>query len=346
MSSMKDALRGATRVKMAVLDEARADKDSNRSVVVTPTMTVVDDPKMVVTSTAADADGIFLRERRDAAREAVTDLSSTVCLLEYSVDVEDIDDPADVVLWKSVLPAIGYSIPNTQPIKRAFDSMEEHTFCMEYLTTFLDGSIDEAVPKDIWRGIQSKKMTPQGDLVLAIDSPPEQDRTAAVVCDAYGQIGMAGIRSGPKIAYDWVTEILSRNDDIISVSMAANNTLKRVGERLRMDGVLVKLYDTNGMHMAASRFWEAAHAEPRQVSMRQDPMFDEANRGALRWALGGGGWVFKRQTPENFCSPLIAATLAYDAAIKPGELPPGDESDEDLWKKYGKADNDSDEWNV
>ena len=52
ISSAKEALRGATRVALGIIDEARVDKDSNRSVVITPTMTVVDNAKMIVASTA------------------------------------------------------------------------------------------------------------------------------------------------------------------------------------------------------------------------------------------------------------------------------------------------------
>ena len=155
-----------------------------------------------------------------------------------------------------------------------------------------------------------------GELVLAIDSPPEQDRTVAVVADTYGQIELIDVRVGTKTAYDWVSGLLERHNEITTVAMAKNNTLKRTGQRLAMDGHQVAWYDTAAMHMAASRFWEAIHSEPRQIAIRDNPTLNEANRGAFRWRLAGGGWVFMRQAEDKFVSPLIAATMAYDAAVE------------------------------
>ena len=54
-------------------------------------------------------------------------------------------DAADEVLWRRVLPAIGYTV-SVAAIRRAFETMESHDFAMEYLGRWLSMAIDEAIP--------------------------------------------------------------------------------------------------------------------------------------------------------------------------------------------------------
>ena len=153
MSSAKDALRGATRVCLGIIDEARVDKDHNRSVLITPTMTVVDFAKLITASTAGHAGSIYLLDRLAAARDSLTDPSSVVTLLEFGVTHAEVTagyNPADVELWKRVLPAIGYTV-TVAAIRRAYETMEPHDFAMEFLGHWLDTDIDEAVPTVEWR---------------------------------------------------------------------------------------------------------------------------------------------------------------------------------------------------
>ena len=331
MSSDANSLRGETRVKLGIIDEARSDKDHTRSRLMSPATTVVSDAKMITSSTAGDVTSLYLNETQDKAREVVNDPNSTICLLEYSLDGDIEYDPADPKLWKKQLPALGYTV-TTAAIRRQQEKLEPHDFAMEYLGRRLPMAVDVAIPPDVWRAVCGRSSGLVGRLVLSIDSPPEQDRTAAVVCDKTGQLELISVRaSGSETAYDWAHNILLRNKDIRTVALANNNTLRRTGERLRIAGYEVKWYDTKAMHMAASRFWEAVHSEPRQVFIQDNPTMNEANAGAFGWTLASGGWVFMRQTPEDFVSPLIAATMAYDTAIKPGEVAIPIDDDEAIW---------------
>ena len=350
ISSEKEALRGATRVALGIIDEARADKDHNRSVLITPTMTVVKEAKLVVASTAGHVGSVYLGDRLAKARLSYNDPDSVVCLLEYGVGKPEADktqeerdacediveeyDPSDPELWKKHLPAIGYTT-SVQAIRRAYETMEPHDYAMEYLGHWLPLDIGVAVPDGIWRQACHKELKLEGKLVMSIDAPPEQDRTAAVVSDTFGRIELLDIREGPETAYDWIVGVLERNKDIREVALANNNTLLRTGERLQIAGYAVRWYDTKEMHKAASRFWEAIHAEPQAVAIRYNPILNAANRGAFRWTLAGGGWVFMRQTEEEFCSPLIAATMAYNTAVRPGEqVSPGKkESYDEMWDR-------------
>ena len=185
ISSEKEALRGATRVALGIIDEARADKDHNRSVLITPTMTVVDNAKLIVASTAGHAGSIYLGDRLRRARHSFNDPNSVVCLLEYGVGKSEADkteeereleedivgeyDPSDPELWKQLLPAIGYTV-STQAIQRAYESMEPHDFAMEYLGHWLILAIDEAIPVNEWNKSLSKNLKLEGKLVMAIDA--------------------------------------------------------------------------------------------------------------------------------------------------------------------------------
>ena len=315
MSSSKEALRGTTRVALGILDEARTERDSNKLVLLVPTMTVVRDAKLVVESTAGDIDSVFLRDRVNLALEQ----SSSASTLIWGFDsVEDVDIESPDV-WRSVLPAIGYTV-TIEAIRRAFDTMEPHNFAMEYLGIWLEASMDQAIPQDIWNHITTPNVSLQGDIVVCFDAPPEQDLTAAVACDEYGNVELIGVREGPDPVYKWAIQLLDRNPDIREVAMADSTTLRRAGERLSLAGHYVRWYDTKMMQQAAARFWEACHSDPREVAIRENEVMTAANKGAFRWIMGGDkAWVFRRQEEVNFASPLIAATIAYDAAVKPLE---------------------------
>ena len=333
MSSAKESLRGATRVAFATLDEARADADHNRTKLVIPTMTVVEFAKLVLASTAGHEGSILLKSHLDKARKEHHSKDSGIALLEWGVEDDEEYNPASVLLWERVLPGLGY-VCTPKSIKRAYTSMEPHDFAMEYLGKFLDTNIDVAVPNSVWKSVKSDKSPLIGDLCMAVDSPPEQDLTAAVVCDEYGQIELLDVKEGTEdSAYEWILQKLERNPEILSISMANSNTLKRTGERLEIAGYIVNWYNTEGMHKAASRFWEAIHHEPRGLAINNHAQMTQANLGAFRWPLSGGGWVFKRKATENFVSPLIAATMAYDAAVEPGEyVLDANASYDDIWK--------------
>ena len=105
ISSEANALRGETRVALGIIDEARADKEHTRSILITPTTTVVDEAKIVISSTAGDINSIYLNEMQDKARGVYDRPDSTICLLEWSIDHLDEYDPASPELWRSVLPA-------------------------------------------------------------------------------------------------------------------------------------------------------------------------------------------------------------------------------------------------
>ena len=319
MSSSKDALRGTTRVALGILDEARAERDANKLVLLVPTMTVVDDALLIVESTAGDINSVFLRDRHDKAIAALErGESAPACLIWGFDSIEGVDIESPDV-WRSVLPAMGYTVTE-HAIRRAFDTMEPHDFAMEYLGIWLDASMEQAIPTDVWNSIQGPNTQPTGPMVLCIDSPPEQDRTAAVVADQYGNVELVGVREGPDAPYEWAVELLGRNSDIYAIALADNTTLRRTGEKLELDGHYVQWYNTREMQIAAARFWEAIHAEPRGLAIREHSVMNEANRGSFRWIMGGEkAWVFRRQEAVNFASPLIAATLSYDAATRAAE---------------------------
>lgn len=343
ISSDKESARGETRVALGIIDEARADRDHNRAVIITPMMNVVPDAHLINASTAGHAGSIYLENRLEDARAKFKNKESVICLAEWGIDTEKPYEASDRKLWQATLPGLNY-ICTEETINRAYETLLPHDFAMEYLGRWLDSDIEVAIPDDEWAAICSKKTALEGSMVLALDAPPEQDRTAAVVCDEYGQVELVGVRQGSDTAHQWATRILEKNSEIDKVVMADNNTLRPTGERLRRDGYEVKWYNTRMMHTAASRFWEAVHSEPRQVAIRTDAVMNQANKGAFRWQLGGGAWVFMRQTPEEFCSPLIAATMAYDSAVVPGEEPGGSDDLDDWWEDAEK--NTEDIWDL
>ena len=317
ISSAKEALRGETNIVLGIIDEARADKDHNRSALLTPTMAVVDDAKLVVASTAGDITSVLLADRLERARANVDNDASVTSLVEWGIgDTVDFD-PGDPDVWRAVLPAIGYTV-SVGAIRRSYETMEPHDFAMEFLGKWLSLPTDVAVPADIWERINNAQTAPGGELVLAADTPPEQDRAAAVVCDRRGRVELVDVRPASTGAYDWLASLVARHPDIVTVALPKVPALRRAGERLSMRGTRVEWYDTARIQQAAARMWEAMHSATPPIAVRRDSRLDAANRGAFRWATPTG-WMFRRQTPADFVSPLIAASLAYDAAVRPGE---------------------------
>ena len=335
MSMKHDALRGVTRVGLGIIDEAREEHDYRRSQLLVPTTTVVDDAQIIAASTAGHLGSVYLLERLELARENANNPESGICVMEWGLDSDEDYDPLDEELWERLMPALGYTVSKAA-VKRVYESMEPHDFAMEYLGRWLDAAIEEAVPLAIWNAVNIHEMEMSGELCMAVDTPPEQDQTVAVVADEHGHITLAGVRVGhDESTFEWLLGILRRNPDIESVAMTDAGPLLRTGERLEMEGFYVKWYNTRRMEKAAARFWEALHAKPRGLAILSNQVFNAANRGAYRKTSADGGrtgWTFRRHTREHFISPLIAATLALDGAAEPMEAEGAGGNEEDPWE--------------
>ena len=331
MSSGENTLRGETRVALGIIDEARADANYNRQRSLYPTMLAVKDSKAILSSTAGDVKSVFWNEQQDKARGSYNNPNSSICLFEYALDDEEEYDPGDEALWRRMLPAIDYTI-TIESVRVMYESMEPHDFAMEFLGKRLAMATDEAIPPKVWTSIVGDKaLTLSGELSLAVDAPPGMPRTALVVADAFGVVELIDVVEGPADVFKEVRSLLQRNPDITKVGLVKNSDTERLGERLENEGLWVEWFDTAAMKYAANKFWEAAHFEPPGLQITPNPVMNESNRGAFRWELAGGGWVFRRQTPEAFASPLIAATLAFDMATT-DEISDGSEiSDDTMW---------------
>ena len=328
----KDSLRGETNVAVGVLDEARADKDHNRTALLTPTMTAVADPKLVLSSTAGHAGSVMLRDTLDRAREQIGNADGVTALCEWGLEPDTDHDPADPTVWHRTLPALGYTV-EPKAIERAHLTMEPAYFEMEYLGIWLGAPVDVAVPDEIWLRSCRSDLELRGDTVLGVDVTPELDRAAAAACDASGAVRLVGVREAGEDLHDWVTAMTAATPGVTQIVMPNAPGLRRTGERLRMAGHRVNLVSTAQMQEAAARFWDALHfdGDPKILIVRH-PALDAANRGSFRRMMTAG-WVFNRQSKFDFSCPLIAATLAYDTARRPSDVPEPDVDLNDYWDR-------------
>lgn len=310
LSSDREAGRGETRVALAIIDEARSDRDQNRWALLVPMQQAADDPKLIVASTAGDMLSVGFNDKQDKARHEYDKKGARTALLEWTIDGIDDYDINDEALWWSVLPAVGYSITKDS-IRRSKSGLEDYQFETEYLCKRLSTAAAALFPVSQWSAVCRDNLTVEGELVLGIDAPPDENRVAGVVADKHGRCEMVPEKPQHQEVWDWLSERLDQNLDITRVVMAKGTTIHRAGELAMEAGFQVSWVDTTGMRNAASRFDEAVKAEPPTVALRTHPRLTEANAGAFRRPLTGG-FVFGRQEAREFISPLIAASLAFD----------------------------------
>jgi Phage Terminase len=297
-------------VDLAVLDETFVDEDYRREQALRPAMITRRDAQILNISTAGTERSAFLRAKVDAGRAAVVAGKTTgIAYFEWSANGDaPHDDPAT---WYSCMPALGVTID--EAVIRDELSMPEGEFRRAYLNQWTV-SDERVIPANVWEAVCRTDVKPSGRLVFGVEVT--EDRTAAsiAVADDEGRVEIVDQRPGPTWVVDRVVELANGNDGDVVIDNYGPAANLASDIDLRIEGRVIE-YATRDMSQACATFYDAI--ADGTIAIRSSSTLDRAVVAATKRQTGDT-WLWARRNAGADISPLIAATIAFAEAQKPG----------------------------
>lgn len=296
------------------LDEAY-DLDDRDLEALLPTLSTSPNPQAWYTSSEGRSDSLRLRAVQDRGRAGG---DSSLCYLEWSAPrAADLDDRT---VWAQANPSLGIRIEE-ETLAGFRASLSDDGFAREHLGIDGVGSKVWVVDQVRWTAALDPESTAAAGLRFAVDVSP--DRTSASIAaaarrsDGLWHVELVDRRSGRDPS--WVVPELVRMQaehragPVVVDAGAPAGSLVRP---LREAGAVVDEYGVREYGRACGRI----HDEVIGGRLRHlgQPDLDAALGGARRRTLGDS-WAWARRDAAVDITPLVAVTLALDAAM---EAPP------------------------
>lgn len=304
----RGAIRGFTKVRRLILDEAQILTEAAMSDLV-PTTNQAENPQIILMGTPPkpqDPGEVFTSLRASAL---AGDLDG-VLYIEFSADEGcDIDD------WGAVAQA-NPSFPH-RTSKRAVLRLRklltnDDDYRREGLGIWLPGSGGSLVPDGLWsKAGRFPNHKPSGRLVYALDvSPSAQSASIGASDGQHIEVVMRAPGTG------WVVDACAaRADEIGELYIDPAGPAGELIVPLEAAGVAVRQVTTREAAQACGSFVTAlADATVFVPDHPYKDTLDQAVRGAAQRFVLDGGWLWSRKRSTVDISPLYAVTLARWAA--------------------------------
>lgn len=306
----RGAIRGFTKVRVLILDEAQILTDTALSDLV-PTMNQAANPLIIVMGTPpkpTDPGEVFTRLRS----EALSGESDSVLYVEISADPSA--DPDDREQWAKANPSYPKRTP-VRSIMRLRRLLSDEDFLREALGIWDSDLGNAVIPLSTWGDLADRSDAPAphvGTLVLAVDADPQRQRTSVAVCggraDGPPLVEMLENLPGVDWAVEYVRQLVERND-IGAVMIDKRSAAASLIQPLTDARVPVVGVDAQGMARACGAFYDAA-VETGELRHIGQVELDTALRHASTRPLGDA-WAWDRKKPTADITPLTTVTLAY-----------------------------------
>lgn len=311
LSSSEESGHGKT-IHLAVLDEAFAHEDGRMEQGLSPAMITIPDAQKLIISTAGTDKSVFLRRKVDNGRAAVAE-GTTDGIAYFEWSAEDDADPDDPDTWRGCMPALGYTVEE-RAIADERKSMTDGDFRRAYLNQWTAAD-DRIIPAQVWAQVVNPKTVPTGGLVFGVDVNPERTAASVGVCDTAGNAELASYERVSGLV-DRVTNLSRKHGAPVAIDNGG--PAASIIPELKSNGVVVLEYNGRDLANACGRFFDLV--ADQEISVRPRDVLEEAVAGATRRALGDA-WAWGRRQSTTDISPLVAITLAVDAAVKPKTTP-------------------------
>ncbi len=310
LTTASDAGHGKT-FDIAVIDEAFADDDDRREQALLPAMATRPDAQLLVFSTAGTEESVYLRRKVDAGRAAVeAGHTSGIAYFEWSAP-EDAD-PDDEEVWRWCMPALGYTI-TLEVVRHARQTMSDGEFRRALLNQWV-ASDTRVIPAAAWVAVSRPHVAPQPPIVFAADATPDRQWASVAVADAEGRAEVVSHGRGAGWVLDRVLELAARWK--APVALDSYGPLSHLGDPLEARKVEVRRYGARDLAGACGNLFD--RIMDGQVEIREHGALNAAAAAARKRAVGDA-WAWTRRTTDSDISPLVAVTLALDAASAQGE---------------------------
>ena len=307
LPSTASAMHGKT-IDLAILDEARFDKDNVREAGALPAMATRKDAQLWIISAAGDVESTFLWDKVEKGRAAVADdRRDGIAYFEWSApDDADIDDPKT---WQHH-PGLGHLITadTIAHARQTTKSVDE--FSQEWLGIW-SKAVETVIHPAAWQKCVDKKAAPDGPLVFSVDVALDRSRATIAVSDRAGRIEIVESRDG----MGWVAErirALSRRHKAPFV-VDGYGPAGTLVEPLEALGIAITRYAFRDVLAACGLFYDAI--QTHTIKVRPDENLEAAVAGVRKKTMTGG-WLWARTDSGVDITPLYAATLAWHNATQ------------------------------
>ena len=312
ISSSKTAGHGST-VGLAIVDEAWKQQTSDREQTLRFAIRAVKGSQLLIASTAGYASSTWFRKIVDQGRREVdAGVESRTCYFEWGAP-EDAD-PSDPQVWADASPGFGWTV-DLASIQSEHDAMKPRGEIREFqrgsLNMWVDSMSEPVIPwETVWaRATKTEGEGPAGEVVLAVDAPPEHT-WAYVVAASRDAVEVLHADAGLSWLREYVLSVWEKNRDVEMVVGAKTGPVAGLLDRLEDDGVVVGRHNLDDMRKGCSVFYEDV--------MSGGIRFWRNNITHLKYALAaaerkssGAAWVWGRSDLNTNIATLIATTMAY-----------------------------------
>jgi hypothetical protein len=318
LNSGEDAGHGKV-CSLAIIDEAFADFDDRREQSLLPAMITKRDAQIVVISTAGTERSAYLKRKIDLGRACVANgENENVAYFEWSADPDA--DPADPETWKSCIPSYGITI-DERSLRHSQKTMPPAQFARAFLNLW-SASDERVLPAALWNAANSPDVAPEGRLALGLDVNPDRTSASIAIADADGRVELVDQAPGVGWVVERVVELAKEWD--VDVSLDSYGPAGSLAAEIEDQGVKVTAYTTRQMTSACGKFYDAV--ADGKIKIRRHPALDLASAAARKRQIGDA-WTWGRRDSAEDVSPLLAVTIAFDAAQ---EL----SGESDVWALY------------
>ncbi len=286
---------------LVVLDEAYALTDTHMTAI-TSTLSARPNPQIWFTSSAGQVTSIVL-ERLNERGMAGTD--PRMLFANWSADpAMDLESLEALVMAN---PAWGIRL-NEDVIAFERESFSVDGFRRERLGLFSTDTIDRVIPGDVWAKVKIPTAPEYVPTHFALDIPPDRSWSSIAVANGtYGEL-VAHDRGMPWVV-DRIIELSEKWKLPVVIDTAGPaGTLIEPLEARRIE---VIPYGERPFINACQSFYD--RCVNGELRVLYHPALDEAVSGAAKKPVGDA-WKYTRLKSESVISPLVAVTLAVDAA--------------------------------
>jgi hypothetical protein len=300
----RGAIRGFTKVRRLILDEAQILTEAAMSDLV-PTTNQAENPQIILMGTPpkpADPGEVFTSLRASALAGEL----DGVLYIEFSADEDcDIDD------WDAVAqanPSFPQRTPKAAVLRLRKLLTNEDDYRREGLGIWLPNTGTALIPAGMWaRAARFPNHKPTGTLAYALDVSP--GALSASIGASDGEHFEVVMRAA---GTSWVVEACAaRAEEIGDLYVDPAGPAGELIVALEAAGVKVRQLTTREAVQACGSFVTAIADDRAFVPDHPyKDLLDEAVRGAAQRHVLDGGWLWSRKRSSVDISPLYAVTFA------------------------------------
>jgi len=296
-------------IDLGVIDEAMADYDDRREQALLPGMATRESPQLwVISNAGTQASTYLLRKVRDGRAAVESDPGYGIAYFEWSApETADRDDPE---VWRRTHPALGHKI-EIDTIRQDRMTMADDEFARAYLNIWTQ-SDQRVIPADAWDRICDPAAIVAPIKAFGVDATP--DRSSAAICVSYGRtVELVEVREGVRWLVERLDALVAKHGGVVAV-----DTMGPAGFLAELGSLPTVPYTTRKYVAAVSQIYD--RILDGDMAVRTHPLLDVAVDVATRRTIGDA-WGWARKSLDGSVAPLVAATLALDAATQVADEP-------------------------